>query len=191
MYKKCVIGAFFCAILSASAQMTNSIPQNLFLTDNGFLFWYRSGERLVKVSEIKNALNSAESRPADQDSGGHWGQATNGFQLSLRFEKSTFTNGESIVAVTLVRNVTNVNETYFFPVQIIAVKDGKILEQKNNQEIISITMPPMKTLFPQTQNRYQVNLSQEYNLTEAGKYEFQAVCDHPEILSKNVSIKIE
>ncbi len=179
----------------AGVPSTNSIPTNLFLTDNGSLFWYKNstGERVVHIKDIETATNSPESRPADQDPEGHWGQATNGFQISLRFEKGLFTNGESIVAITLMRNITSQPQNYFRPIQIVAIKDGKRLERKDKKEIdvIEITMPPETTVFPQTQQKNHVRLDQIYDLTQSGEYVFQAVCHHPEVTSQKVSVVIK
>ena len=62
---------------------------------------------MVEVKRIKDAAKLPESHPAEQDPEGHWGEATNGLQISLRFEKQTFTNGEPVNAVMFMRNVTN------------------------------------------------------------------------------------
>ena len=185
-----ILAALCCAVWNVFAQTTNSIPQNLYLTDNGKIFWYRSGHKLVDLKAIERAELSKESRPANEDPEGNWGGATNGFQLSLRFEKTIFTNGEPVVATTLMRNVTNVEETYFYPIQIIATKNGCKLEPRNKSEVIEVTVSPMKKLLPQTQCRRQINLNQEYNLSTNGEYDFQAICLHPNITSKIVPIKI-
>ena len=186
---------FGVAQVIAGVPSTNTIPTNLFLTDNGSLFWYKNstGERVVHIKDIETATNSPESRPADQDPEGHWGQATNGFQISLRFEKGLFTNGESIVAITLMRNITSQPQNYFRPIQIVATKDGKPLDRKDKKEIdvIEITMPPETTVFPQTQQKNRVRLDQIYDLTQSGEYVFQAVCRHPEVASQKVSILIK
>jgi hypothetical protein len=190
-----IILAFGVIQVIAGVPSTNSIPPNLFLTDNGSLFWYKNstGERVVHIKDIEAATNSPESRPASQDSEGHWGRATNGFQISLRFEKELFTNGESIVAITLIRNITSQPQNYFRPVQIVATKDGKPLERKDKKEIdvIEITMPPETTVFPQTQQKNRARLDQIYDLTQSGEYVFQAVCHHPEVASQKVSIVIK
>ena len=189
---------FGVAQVIAGVPSTNSIPPNLFLTDNGSLFVYKfsTGERMVHIKDIERATNSPESRPADQDLEGHWGQATNGFQLSLRFETETFTNGELIVAVTLMRNITNQPKTYFQGIQIVASRDGKLLERKKNKnkdeiDMKEITLFPETTLFPQTQRRNQETLNGIYDLTQNGEYVFQAVCRHPEVASQKVSISIK
>jgi hypothetical protein len=173
-------------------QMTNAIPTNIFLTDENGLFWYRHHERLVEVNRIKDAANLPESRPAEQDPEGHWGEATNGLQISLRFEKQIFTNGEPVNAVMFVRNVTNQPVAYLQLTQILATKNGKPLNQKNaNDGEIFISTPMSAIIFPQTQKKNQKRLDQLFDLTENGEYIFQAVCSHPKVGSDKVSIVIK
>lgn len=187
--------AFWGAKAVASEPSTNSIPSNIFLTDNGTLFWYKhTGEKVVHIKDIEAAKNSLESQPASQDQEGHWGLATNGFQLSLRFEKETFTNGEPITAIILMRNITEQTQTYHRPPQILAFKDGKQLEKKrdgNEIEVETITRLPQETLFPQTQHKDRQTLNGIYDLTQSGEYVFQAVCHRPEVASQKVSILIK
>jgi hypothetical protein len=175
-----------------SVQMTNVIPANVFLTDDGFLFWYRKhGERVVDVKKINEAEKSPESRPAEQDMEGHWGEVMQGLQISLRFEKQIFTNGEHIDAIVLIRNVTNQPAVYIRSTQVLAFKDGKVLKRKDDDGIISISAPLEVNLFPQTQKKNLVRIDQIYDLTNNGEYYFQAVCRHPEVKSQKVKILIK
>ncbi|MGH7989516.1 MAG: hypothetical protein ACREDS_04880 [Limisphaerales bacterium] len=173
------------------AQTTNSIPANVFLTDDGKTFWYKSGQRLIDTRKIKEAQNSPESKPASEDPEGNWGQATNGFQLSLRFEKQSFTNGEPVIATMLMRNVTDKSQIYFRPTHVAATKDGKPLKRKDETGFMQITVSPETKLFPQTQNKYQENLNQIFDLSESGEYIFEAVCRHPKVASQKVKIEIK
>jgi hypothetical protein len=188
--------AYFFLILMSGAvngvgmQTTNSIPASLFLTDDGNVFWYKPGQRLVDVQKIEEAKKSPESRPADQDSEGHWGSPANGLQLSLRLEKQSFTNNEPVKIIMLMRNVTNQPVAYFRPTSVTVTKNGKLLRRKDDTGILEITMSPETRLFPQTQHRYQENLSAIYDLSEAGEYILQATCSHPEVVSQKVSIVI-
>ena len=173
------------------AQMTNVIPTNVFLTDENSLFWYRHHERLVEVKRIKDSEALPESRPAKQDPEGHWGEMTNGIQMSLRFEKQTFTNGEPIDGVVLIRNVTNQPVVCFQPARILATKDGKPLKRKDDTGVIIISMPQEITVFPQTQKKSHERLDQIYDLTQGVEYVFKAVCRHPEVASQKVKILIK
>lgn len=185
------LGLNFCLTQAILSQTTNCIPPYVFLTDNGFLFSYKpSGERVVNLRKIEEGKRLRECRPAEEDPDGHWGQATNGFQLSLRFGKMTFTNGEPIVATMLIRNVAQKPLNYLRPAYIIASKDGTVLKGKNETGLIEITALPMATLFPQTQCRYLENLNKNYDLSKNGNYTFQAKCPNSAIISQPVVITI-
>jgi hypothetical protein len=77
-------------------------------------------ERNSMTSEIR----TNECLPASEFPEGNWGNATNGLQVSLRFDKATYTNNEPITATILVRNVsTNVID---FMELYVSEKDGPI-----------------------------------------------------------------
>jgi hypothetical protein len=61
----------------------------------------------ISIQQIEASRRDGFSRPADEDPAGNWGPATQGFRLSIRLEKQTFTNGEPIVAFVLLRNVSD------------------------------------------------------------------------------------
>ena len=184
-----IVGSF--AGQNVLATMTNSIPQGIFLTDDGFLFLYKgSGERVVDLRKIQAASSSLQSAPADRDPEDNWGQATNGLQVSLRLEKSAFTNAEQIFATSLVRNVTDEQQTYYRPVKFLLSKDGKALKRKGEDGLMEINASPFHTLYPQTQNKYKENLSQEYDLSSGGNYEVQAICRQPYVTSQTVKFLI-
>lgn len=170
---------------------TNSIPQNLFLTDDGFVFWYKSsqpGQRFVSVAKIEEAAKSPESRPAEQDPEGNWGNVVGGIQVSLRLQSSTFTNGEPVRVTMLVRNVTNRVITHYWP-HVVISKNGKPLE-RNGGAGVDITAIPLADVFPQTQHKYVRTLNKDYDLSENGEYTLQAVCKEPAARSKEISILI-
>lgn len=168
---------------------TNTIPPNLFLTDESRLFWYRKGERLIETRRIEEALKSKECRPAAQDPEGHWGQVTRGFQLSLRFDKQQFTNGEPVVATIFMRNVstnrlsylTDTLTTHPAPVDVLVQKTHEALKLKTETAHTIITgTARMASLYPQTQHKYRVRLDRYYDLSEKGVYNVRAEYDpHP------------
>ena len=174
----------------ARFQTTNSIPPGLFVTDDGMVFSYRHGKMVVSVKKIEEARNSPECRPAEMDSEGNWGLETNGLMLSLRFSKLSYTNGEPITPIMLIRNMTTNPIVYYRPTFVVAMKDGKILENKNDAGRQEITMVPTVTLLPYTQQRYFENLNQVFCLTNAGEYIFWAACRSPEVYSGRVSVSI-
>ena len=178
-----------CGTQGALAQATNVIPDNVYPTDDGLLFAYkRTGERLVRVTRLEQAAGSSECRPADQDPRGHWGTATNGFQLSLRLDQTKYTNGEPVAAVWLVRNVSNAQAPYG-GIQIQAMKDGKLLERRKGRVFI-LGPPPGGSIFPHTQHKDQKRLDKIYDLRASGDYVFRAVCAQPQFESQEVKIQI-
>lgn len=191
LYLGALCSLTLCVTQAILAQTTNFIPSNVFPTDNGFLFSYKqSGEKVVSINKIREAEHLPECHPAEDDPDGHWGLATNGFQLSLRFKKMTFTNGEPLVAIMFIRNITNNSLSYFRPSYVIARKDGNILKRKDETGLMEITALPITTIFPQTQNKYLENLDKSYDLSENGNYIFQATCAHSAVFSQPVVIVI-
>lgn len=189
-------------LVHRSEPVTNVIPQNLFLTDNGMLFWYGRSGHVVNLKSISEAQKSLESVPADQDPQGHWGhwgQPMNGFQLSLRFAKDSYTNGEPILATVLFRNVTNRPVDFLrmsmlgrpSPINVLAFKNNGMLLVKGGDEIDVISATPI-TIYPQTQCKYRLNLNNFYDLTNHGDYVFKAEYGNDgKVESKAVSIRIQ
>src|ERR1700743_1259734 len=93
------------SFLALSGFLRAETTNVLFLTSNGPLYGKHS-------KQLQEAKKTKESLPADQFPEGNWGLVTNGFQLSLRFEKPSFNPGEPVAAIILLRNVTNAILTY-------------------------------------------------------------------------------
>lgn len=96
-------------VLSTSLAGVAGQTNQLYITDEG------KGsvpEAPFSLEQIDKAKHAKDSRPAEDDPEGHWGTATEGFQLSLRFEKDSFTNGEPVVARVILRNVSDRSLTY-------------------------------------------------------------------------------
>ena len=96
----------------AGAQPTNAYPISEWVRSYqsaAELEWNRYGDRLQRKEVIPEIL------PAEQDAAGHWGQETNGLQLSLRFRQAEFARGEPVRAVLLLRNLCATQQliTYF------------------------------------------------------------------------------
>ena len=183
------------------SSVTNAIPANLYLTDDGELFGHNPArQRVVHLKTLIDAEQSPESRPAEQDTEGHWGQPTNGFQLSMRFEKSVFTNCEPIVANLLLRNVTNTPVKFWrlavahqpSPINIVAFSGQKPLPRKGDDGEIDVISAAEITIYPQAQRKYTVNLNSFYDLTGGGVFIFQAKCGKEgEITSQSVQIQVQ
>lgn len=152
------------------------------LTDENRLFWYKDGQRLVRTTRIREAQASRESRPAERDPEGHWGRVVDGFQLSLRFDKQAFTNGEPVVATILMRNVSDKELGYIAqdvtkrpsPIHVSVWKEMEPLSLKTNDDVPPLASVRNVTLYPRTQHKYQLRLETYYNLSKAGTYVVQA-----------------
>jgi hypothetical protein len=77
-------------------------PPDVFIT-----FAVNEGSAAPKPSQFETALTAKESRPADRDPEGNWGEANNGAQLSVRFDRTVFHLGEPVLANVFLRNITN------------------------------------------------------------------------------------
>ena len=173
------------ALVSLGAEqpsLTNAFPTNVFLTDENMLFSYRKGERLVRTQRVQEALRSNESRPAEQDPQGHWGKMVDGFQISLRFDKQEFTNGEPIVAAILMRNVSEKRLSYTTqmvsqqpsPVYVSVWRGDEKLKVSVDEHAPNLSSTRVVSLYPRTQHRYHIRLDKYYDLSKAGTYSAQA-----------------
>jgi hypothetical protein len=139
--------------------------------------------------QIEQAKLAKDSRPAEDDLEGNWGQVCEGFQLSIRFSKDSFTNNEPINASILLRNVSDKPLTYyaFYPKDIemwFVVHKGQ--EQLHGKDEITPKMTIIEMLnhlnngsrdFPVlpvgVQRRFKVNLNDYFDLTTNGQYTVQ------------------
>jgi hypothetical protein len=161
---------------------TNSIPTNIFLTDENRLFSYKNGKRLIDAKRVKDAEKAKESRPADQDPEGHWGKVVDGFQLSLRFERQEFSNGEPIIVSILMRNVSDKRLTYIretvngrpSPIYVAVWKEQEKLKLETDDNLVPRASATKVDLYPRTQHRYRLRLDKFYDLSKPGVYSVQA-----------------
>lgn len=193
--------------LSAKVEETNEI----YVT-------YSSEHRVMIVSNkiqladpahdpglIAEAKKTRESLPAKDFPEGNLGEATNGCQLSLRFTKATYTNGEPIEAILLLRNVTNqiVKYRYLYevdrfdgPARFDVVSDShETIPGPQTRSFIGGSSMISEWPLPNTQHKYVEHLNSGYTLTN-GTYTVCAVVrsadfSHAvEIRSAPVTIKI-
>ncbi len=200
-----LLGTLSNALAQLQSQMTTNIPTNCFLTDSGGLFFFRQGVPAVGTNKIAEAMRLRESRPADQDPEGHWGAVDSGLQLSLRFEKSTYSNGEPVVATILIRNVSASTIEYVrayatgrvSPIKVLAWHADAPFALKPAPDPVRASMTDIP-LFPHSQHKYQVNLGNFYDLNKDGAYVFQAqykgllrkLNRHAELASQSVAVVV-
>jgi hypothetical protein len=155
----------------------------IFVTDNistDFNIFVPTTNQAWDASSLK------ESRPAKDDPEGHWGEVWEGFQLSLRLDKETYTNGEPINADVLLRNVSEKPVKFFFfepkdrPLQLIVKKltkntsndaAGELIQEIQSRHLTGslwrLTIPIGK------QRKFVIGLTNVFDLTP-GKYKIQA-----------------
>ena len=183
------------------SSVTNSIPANLFLTDDDNLFWYSSKNgRFVHLKDIAKAEKLSESRPAENDPEGNWGTSTNGLQLSLRLSKQIFTNGEPIIAIMLLRNITNVpvkfSRLYMArrpsPINLLVFNRQEQLPLKGDDGEIIVLSDTEIIIYPQTQRKFSTKVNDFYDLFPGGKFFIQASYgSQREVSSQKVPIEIK
>jgi hypothetical protein len=182
-------------LISSSVASRADETNKLFLTDDGFL-------RINRAKKVEEAKKSRESLPAEQFTEGNWGATTNGIQLSLRLEKASFTVGEPITAIMLLRNTTNNVQKY--RVASVFGSDGPIdfIVADSNGALKPISVEPKDiissrqlALAPTTQHKYEERLDSRFNLKTPGFYTVSArfaIADRGvfEVQSSNIRIEI-
>jgi hypothetical protein len=182
-----LIFVFMVTALFVRADETNTI----YVTDNGKSFnrlFLESKERGIYLNpeKVEAAKTNRESLSAKYFPEGNWGEVTNGYQLSLRFTKLTYANGEPIVAILLFRNATNQirddNNRYLWnvgwfdgPAKFqITTDSGKIVPESRPEPIQVIQGGNVSNApFPHTQRKHLEHLNKDYELP-SGKYMIQA-----------------
>lgn len=160
-----------------------SLPITVYLTDDDkSVIVNGAGEAKVSTSALLTALQQPESRPAEQDAEGNWGLAVKGFQLSIRFDTKTFTNGETVLSKVLIRNISD-RDLSFPLVRVATVQhynglaanfefaingpDGKAVKGKPREYN---PLPKQWRIAKGTQRRLEIPLSEEFNFQRPGLY---------------------
>jgi hypothetical protein len=99
--KTAVLFCLICELLGVRlAAQTNGA----FRTDN----WIGSSNGgIVPDDSTTNPATRLEALPEAMFTNGNWAPVVDGVRLSLRFDKQTYVEGEPIIAIILIRNVTN------------------------------------------------------------------------------------
>jgi len=156
------------------------------------------------------ARKTHESLPANDFPEGNWGGVEHGLQLSLRFTKSNYTNGESIAATLLLRNTTTSSMNGFIYPRYTEFCDGPAnfniasasgdVPPSHAPLITGVAPRPRQIPESKTQHKLLEHVESGYNLTN-GAYTIQAVIrviypgtnhsEHFEIKSAKVPIEIK
>jgi len=167
------IGLFLACQIFAKAGETNVF----YINDGGH-------EEFSYSKNIQMAKTAQESLPAKDFPEGNWGAVQDGFQLSMRFEKKIFTNGEPIVVTLLLRNVTNSDVRLSYSHLPVGYSDGPIGFQiisaagtgmtQHKYELDGVINGALPTLFPGTQAKFSERLDKRFDLTN-GIYSVRAI----------------
>ena len=171
-----LIASLLVASFAVSAAETNTI----YVTDEGGLFLESDARgRYMDPAKVEAARKMRECLPAADFPEGNWGQTNGGFQLSLRLNKTSYTNDEPIVATLLLRNVTNCLQMscvtplvpFDGPIRMRVTSDaGVVIPEKAVEVVVG---PGIGAVFPGTQRKYVEHLNRAYALTN-GTYTAQA-----------------
>jgi len=150
-------------ILLFSVLPCKAETNQVFITNEKISFFHSTA--LLPSSRTNEATKKLESLPAKDFPQGNWGIESNGFQLSCRFEKTSFTNGEPIIAIILVRNVSTNYLSYPLPSLepasfIVITEQGKTIPEMPRR--VSVTGAG---IFSGTQDKYYERLDSRYSLT--------------------------
>src|SRR5207247_4417721 len=106
-----------------------SLSEQFFVTEDDIVMTNEKGETILDPKKLEVARMSKFSRPPGEDPQGNWGVVSEGFQMSVRFDKESFVVGEPIVATVVIRNVSDRPLWYWISVpdldSIIVINDQK------------------------------------------------------------------
>jgi hypothetical protein len=158
-----------------------------YITDESLLGREKPGH--FSAEQIEAAKHAKDSRPAQDDPEGNWGAVSEGFQLSLRLEKNSFTNGEPIKVLVILRNVSDKSlefliSTYGDPqIAFTLMKGQDVLKRLDDatgtnflDSVRKIRTESLITseCLPGTQRKFTFDLNPIYDLSAPGNYEIQA-----------------
>jgi hypothetical protein len=177
-----LLSLFLQVNLLANADETNE----LYLTETtpGVVY---SGNSIEQHHDqlFFEAKTNRESLPAKYFPEGNWGNITNGCQLSLRFDKQIYTNGEPITAIILIRDTTNrsilfINDHFQNedgPFLLLATTDtGQPVPAKAVIQAMAGGAGATGGVARHTQRKYLERLNNRYDLTN-GAYLIQAAIE--------------
>lgn len=153
---------------------------------------------IMDSNKVEAAKAMRECLPAEDFPEGNWGKVQAGMQMSLRFDKQVYKDGEPIVAILLLRNVTNqpvqhsaLAAGYGYadgPVEFeVAKSDGKSISQ-NLCVTGNLTGMPSEfaqDVAGQTEIKLMERLDKRFNLSN-GTYFVQANIQVGDLVSKPI-----
>lgn len=173
--------AFFGVHLAAKGEAANEF----FVTEDRYVrIMFLDGVASPYVDLMTADIRIRESLPVQDFPEGNWGGPEHGLQLSLRFNKTNYTNGEAIVAVLLLRNTSATNLNLFEYCPYTEFCDGPAnfnvvgplgVVPPSHPPLIPAVMPTLRDApASKTQHKILEHVNSGYQLTN-GTYTVQAV----------------
>ena len=152
-----------------------------YVIEDGSIYIGASGQGQIDPQKLEEAKTNCESWPAKDFPGGNWGELTNGFQVSLRFDKQIYTDKEPVQSIVLVRNITNRNIVFYDSNEaslaainyLVYDESGQFMAPKPKYIGQRISSGGMNVIRAERQLRYVDNLNEAYDLPR-GNYLVQA-----------------
>jgi hypothetical protein len=187
------------ASLPMAFVLTNGVAENPRPVTNSFSLvasdvWDETGNEYAYFAKHA-ALGEVipEVLPANSDLKGNWGAETNGLQLSLRFRRNEYTQGEAIPAIVIFRNlesdtrkllVTNSSALYFkflvrFGTNELVLEPRDQLK-RHDTDLSSAPSPPQGIvsfdLKPKSERVAVLKLDRIFDLSRVGGYHVSVQC---------------
>lgn len=186
-----LIVALSLSLCCAFGQSVTNIPlsslTNIFLNVEDFRFAvYGMKVAEIDIEKLKQARESDECKPESQDPKGHWGKAVEGFRLSLRFAKTSYTNGEPIEAIVLVRNISQRTLAYLFYEPewnlhfLVSNSQNHQLQDVHPVEPWGLGSKEL-IVFPGTQRRFVVRIDGHFKFDSPGDYSVKVQAKVPRL----------
>jgi len=175
-------------IVLFSALVMAVVPLVAVQTTNTNYFFVTTFSDGRYPDEVEASRNAKESRSADDDLEGNWGTVSEGFQLSVRFDKPVYAFGESITAMIVLRNVSVEDLQYH---ELLGLgRDFKMLVVNEQGRALADLAEHSRgkirrqTLFKGTQHRFEVNLERRFDLRAPGEHVISVTRQVPEQASR-------
>jgi hypothetical protein len=156
-----------------NAALTNYNQQDLIQTRIGY----------VDLNLVDRTRDQRECLPVKDFPEGNWGQATNDVQVSLRFDKQSYTNQEPITTIVMVRNFGS-KDFEFYDSECISrdalpgpatfftydQSDQPLVAQKPEHLSLRLGGGGLNVINPGTQFKFFDKLNRAYALTNGCYY---------------------
>ena len=162
----------------AAAQSTIMDKTNVFIVEKNDIYLARGG---IDPGVITEAQRTRECWPAKDFPEGNWGKPEDGVQVSLRFDKRSYTNREPIRAIVLVRNASNrvfvfydSNDVGLGTVSYLAyTESNQYVASKPKYSGLRLYSGTINSVHPGMQRKFEDDFNRTYDLT-SGNYLVEA-----------------